>query len=90
MWPIPKEIQRQVFARSRGRCEGQVDDGRMKYSERCTKRGDDWSLYVAYGYDEEHVGPMKASYVKLLCEECYEQTEGGQREAYDRWLAERD
>jgi hypothetical protein len=45
---LTPEIQRAVWRRAGGRCEGWIDDGRMKYSERCTACGDNVDFYVNF------------------------------------------
>jgi hypothetical protein len=83
-----KDLVRQVMRRARGHCEG-VDD----WDDECSVPADkcEFRIVREYGYsDAVEYGPPTAKLVTLLCDECYEQSEDGQRESYEQWVAERD
>jgi hypothetical protein len=89
MRDIPEEIYRQVLRRAGNRCEGAIEDPRMRRSaERCGARKD-LNLYIGF-YDEISDEPLRVSDVHLLCEECYSNSETANQWAYYDWQLAKD
>jgi hypothetical protein len=88
---IPRTVQQQVYRRAGNQCEAHVDlDGRMHTSVRCCAKGTDCALRVDWYYNEEEHGPLTADCIVLLCDECYENSEGGQQAARLDYLMAKD
>jgi hypothetical protein len=87
---LTPEIMRQVRRRAGNRCEGRVDDGRMKRSgERCRARGDALEFHVSFwaGMADD---PYTAADVCLLCEECYDNSADAEQQRHFDYLMTKD
>jgi hypothetical protein len=83
---ISDQIEREVLRRAGGRCEGRIEDPRMKLpSERCEAKGtDDEPLeFVVSFWAEMADAPITATDVSLLCAECYAESETAHE--WDHW-----
>lgn len=83
-------LERDVRKRAGNRCEGWIDDWRMRDSaQRCTARGDVLDLYLgfeAWLSDD----PITARGIGLFCEACYDRSETAEASAHRDFLLSKD
>jgi hypothetical protein len=90
---ISDQIEREVLRRARGRCEGLIEDPRMKRAaEPCRAKSteDDPLEFVVGFWAEMDDAPIQAGNVSLLCAECYARSETAQEWDHFDYLVSKD